>query len=169
MGAVRRHMAEDHVRLDELLSRADHRTAVESRSYDQFRVGLLRHIAIEEKVLFVAIRAHATGTALSLLNVLHADHAALASLLVPTPTPPLLRAISHVLDEHNPLEDRADGLYDVYEQLAGNELEALMARTDAIPPIRASKHVDGPRVDEHVARMLAARVRVRNGSFMRSP
>ena len=148
------------MRLDELLSRADHGTAVELRSYDEFRVGLLRHIAIEEKVLFVAIRARATGTALSLLDILHADHAALASMLVPTPTPSLLRAIRQVLDEHNPLEERADGLYDLYE-LAGNELEALTARADAIPPIRASTHVDGPRVEKHVARMLAARARVR--------
>jgi hypothetical protein len=149
-------MTQDHARLDGYLADADPGGAVERAPYEQFRVGLLRHIAIEEKLLFVAIRARSTAPALSLLNVLHADHAALASLLVPSPTPALLRAVRGVLDEHNPLEECAGGLYDLYEQIAGGDLEALTARAAAIPPIRASAHVDGPRVDAHVARMLAA-------------
>ncbi len=164
-GAVSRYMTRDHVRLDACLARAE-LGAVDLASYEEFRTGLLRHIAIEEKVLFVAIRAQCHGAPPPLLAVLHADHAALASLLVPTPTPALLGTLRELLDDHNPLEETAEGLYDMYEQLGRGELDMLIARARAIPPVRASKHVDGPRVDEHVARMLAARTRIRAASPM---
>jgi hypothetical protein len=33
----------------------------------------------------------------------------------------------------------------------------MIARMTAIAPVRASEHVDEPRIHEHIARMLAAR------------
>jgi len=162
-GAVSRYMTRDHARLDAYLARAE-LGAVDLASYEEFRIGLLRHIAIEEKILFVAIRTHCQGAPPPLLAVLHADHAALASLLVPTPTLALLRTLRELLNEHDPLEETAEGLYDMYECIGRGELDILLARARAIPPVRASKHVDGPRVDEHVARMLAARTRIRAAS-----
>lgn len=156
-GTIRRYLTDDHERLDDLLERADQGEAVDVVPYEQFRVGLLRHIAIEEKLLFPELRVRSRD----LVTMLHADHAALASLLVPTPTPALLRTIREVLGEHNPLEEDAEGLYDIYEQASGEDLASLLARAQAIPPVRASKHVDGPRIEAQVARMVAARSRTR--------
>lgn len=100
-----------------------------------------------------------TGGALKrVIERLHADHAALASLLVPTPTRPLLRTIRQLLEEHNPIEEGEHGLYHACEQIAGSDLDAVVARMRAIAPVRMSPHVDEPRVHEHIARMLAARV-----------
>lgn len=147
-------LADDHARLDQLLTRA---LANDQAAYDEFRAGLLRHIAIEEKVLFADARVRRGGAPLPIVRQLHADHAALASLLVPSPTRALLEDICMILNEHNPLEEDEGGLYDTCEQLAGTDLEAVLARIHAIAPVRVSAHMDEPRIHDHIARMLVAR------------
>lgn len=156
-GPIHRFLSDDHARLDAALSRALSGPAIDLDAYAEFRAGLLRHIAMEEKVLFADAKARSGGTPLPVTKQLHADHAALASMLVPPPTQALLCAIREILDEHNPLEEDPGGLYDRCEELAGAEVEAVLARMYAIPPVRASAHLDEPRVHEHIARMLAAR------------
>ena len=152
-GGIHSFLAGDHVRLGELLSRA---IEGEATAYDTFRAGLLRHIAMEEKVLFADARAR-RGSPLPITKQLHADHAALASMLVPPPTRELLVAIRDILREHDPLEENDDGLYETCERLAGTEIEMVLARMHAIPPVRVSAHVDEPRIHEHIARMREAR------------
>ena len=153
-GAIHALLADDHARLDRVLARALEGDHV---AYDEFRAGLLRHIAMEEKVLFVDARARRHGSPLPIVRQLHADHAALASLLVPPPTRALLETVRTILEEHNPLEEDAGGLYDTCEELAAGELESVLARMHAIAPVRASEHVDEPRIHDHIARMVAAR------------
>ena len=157
-GPIHDHLAHDHARLDALLARAVADPAtIDLGAYGEFRAGLLRHIAMEEKVLFADARARRGGEPLPVTRQLHADHAALASMLVPSPTHALLSTIESVLAEHNPLEEGPGGLYDVCEQLAGDEVDAVLARMHAIPAVRAAQHVDEPRIHEHITRMLAAR------------
>ncbi|MGE5180850.1 MAG: hemerythrin domain-containing protein [Acidobacteriota bacterium] len=164
MGAIHELLARDHDRLDAALARAlADPAAIDLEAYRELRLGLLRHIAMEETGLFGEARARRGGDPLPLVEQLHADHAALASLLVPTPTHALLRTLQGVLGEHNPLEENPGGLYDQCEQLAGGELAEVIARMRAIPQARAAAHVDEPRVHAHIARMLAAR-RVIGGS-----
>ena len=56
-GPVATFLAADHDRLDGLLRRALQRPGeVDRESYDAFRAGLLRHIALEEKILLPAAR-----------------------------------------------------------------------------------------------------------------
>ena len=149
-GPIHEYLARDHARLGALL---------EGDAYPEFRAGLLRHIAMEEKVLFADSRARRGGEPLPIVTQLHADHAALASLLVPPPTPALLRTIRDLLAEHDPLEEDEGGLYDLCDQLAGPDALELVTRMRAIPEVRASQHLDEPRIHEHIARMLAARAR----------
>ena len=85
-----------------------------------------------------------------------ADHAAIASLLVPPPTHSLVATLRHVLDEHNPLEDAAGGFYEHCDRVAA-DARALIARMEAIPAVRASQHLDEPRVHAHIERMLEIR------------
>lgn len=55
-GLIHSFLSQDHARLDALLIRAtSHPEVVDAASYADFRAGLLRHIAIEEKVLFPAV------------------------------------------------------------------------------------------------------------------
>lgn len=156
-GAISKFLVRDHARLDALLARALVGDDVDVAPYEQFRAGLLRHIAIEEKVLLAEVRVRRGGEPLPAAQQLRADHAALASLLVPTPTPALLRTIRAVLDEHNSLEERDNGVYEACEQIIGGDADAVLARMQGFPAIRVSKHVDEPRIHEHITRMLAAR------------
>ncbi|HEX6085323.1 MAG TPA: hemerythrin domain-containing protein [Thermoanaerobaculia bacterium] len=139
----------DHARLDALLRASIERGDAEA--YDAFRRGLLRHIAIEERVLFPLLRARRGTTELD--QQLHRDHAALAALLVPPPTRVELSQIAAILEPHNALEENDGGLYDLVEELAAGDLAAFMARVHAMPEVPVM-----PNVDNDVVRMSIERL-----------
>jgi hemerythrin-like domain-containing protein len=157
-GRIEEFLESDHHRLDRLLQRAAAGTgAIDLEPYQEFRAGLLRHIAMEEKVLFPVARAAGDPGLEAIVRQLHADHGALAALTVPTPTRELITTIVEILDEHNPLEEGDGGLYARCEQLAGDGTDELMARMQAVPPAKVSAHFDDPRVHDQIARLVAAR------------
>jgi len=147
----------DHARLEELLRRSDAAPVIDGESYRVFRGGLLRHIAMEEKVLLPEARRRRGGEPLNVAKQLRADHAALAALLVPTPTPEIIATIRRVLVEHNPLEEGPGGVYDVCERLAGAELDALVVRVERTPEVPLAPHFDGPRAHASIQSLLKAR------------
>jgi iron-sulfur cluster repair protein YtfE (RIC family) len=82
-GRVYDYLENDHRRLEEALNRATRNSPdVEPTSYLEFRAGLLRHIGMEEKILFPLAQAAPAGEALPAIHRLHLDHGALAALLV---------------------------------------------------------------------------------------
>ena len=140
-GAIYRYLAEDHRRLDDALRRADRYESIDQSAYREFRAGLLRHIAMEEKILLPAAqRAH--GGKLAIASKLRLDHSALAALLVPTPTKAILNAIRTVLVGHNPIEEDSGGVYEQCEQLAGSEADEILDRLKAAPPVLLAPHAD---------------------------
>ncbi len=160
-GPLHRFLTDDHTRLDALLRETvAGRDALDLDAYRRFRGGLLRHIGMEEKVLFRDARARRGGEPLPVARRLRADHSAIAALLVPTPTRALLETLRGVLDEHNPLEDAPGGLYDACDALAGDEAEAVLARLRAAPEVRQAEHFDGPLAHAHIAQLLEARRQV---------
>jgi len=156
-GPIQRLLEADHARLDALLTEALGDPRADAPGYRAFREGLLRHIAMEEKVLLPEARRRQEGAALPVATQLRADHRALAALLVPPPDRPLLETLRAVLAEHNPLEEGPGALYAVCETLVGAEAEAVLARLEAVPPVRVAPHRDGERVRAHLARLLEAR------------
>jgi hypothetical protein len=155
-------LTHDHARLDELLGRASSGPTVDLEPYESFRAGLLRHIAMEEKVLIPEARRRNGGVPLELAKQLRADHAALAALLVPTPTLEIIATLRMVLAQHNPLEENAGGLYAMCEQLAGADADAILARLRALPEVPLATHFDGPRAHDGIARLLRARTAARD-------
>jgi hypothetical protein len=149
MASVRQFLEQDHDRLDQLLR---------LETYEPFRAGLLRHIAMEEKVLLPEARRLRGGEAHPAAPRLRADHAVLAALLVPTPTPAILDQIRRVLQEHNPIEEGPAGVYADCERLSGADAEALLARLRAVPEVALAPHVDGPHVEAHIERLMQARL-----------
>lgn len=147
VGPIELFMAEDHVRLDELLATADaDANAIDLLVYGQFRRGLLRHIAMEEKVLLPYARAK-LGKPLVLAAALRADHSKIAKLLVRSPTQALLFDLRDLLGVHNALEEGADGLYAICDRIAGNEAPEVVARLRAQPQVPVAKYFDGRTVD----------------------
>jgi hypothetical protein len=162
-GALHRFFQDDHARLDALLARAVQAPdAIDEGAFDEFCAGLFRHIAMEEKVL-LAEAARLRGAPLAIEKQLRADHAALGALTVPTPTRETVAAIRSILAEHNPLEEAPGGLYDACERLFGAGCDDALGRVRAVPKARAPRHVDGPHVQEGVAKLLRARTAARGG------
>lgn len=144
-GSLRRFLVEDHRRLDALLqSAAPDGQDVDQAMYDQFRAGLLRHVGMEEKIVIPALQG--AGISIPHAPKLRLDHGALATLLMPTPSPMILAAIGGILSEHNRLEEGPGGLYATCEQLAASEADALVARLRAAPEITVAPHSDSPAV-----------------------
>ena len=145
----------DHARLDALLHRSvGARGKIDRSAFAEFRAGLLRHISMEEKVLLPAAQEARGGERLPTAAKLRLDHGALASLLVPTPTPAIVDALQRILAAHNALEEGAGGVYEVCEGLAAAEANALLAKLQATPEVPLHPHVDGPLVIEAVQRAL---------------
>ena len=154
---MREFLEGDHTRLAGLLSAARAGAPdIDLAAYEEFRAGLLRHIGMEEKILLPAARRLRGGEPLEVARQLKADHAALAALLVPTPTREILATLSWLLDAHNPLEEGPSGLYATCETLAGGEAEQWLARLRAAGPVPTAAHHDGPRAFAAIDRLVRA-------------
>lgn len=160
-GPISDYLIQDHRKLDVLLGQAATRSdEVERSSYAAFRAGLLRHIGLEEKILLPAARRARGGQPLPIAARLRRDHAALASLLVPSPTPEIVGVILDLLAVHNPLEEGPGELYETCDALLAPDANAIVERLRTAPEVPVAPHFDGPRVREHVqALLLAARGR----------
>lgn len=146
-------LSRDHERLDGLLTECLRAEDEASREiYAEFRRGLLRHIAIEERVLFPELRKHRGITPLE--QQLHRDHAALAALLVPPVSQTGIHQIAAILEVHNPMEESLGGMYELIESLTGEELAPLLARVHAVPVVRVAPHVDTPLVRRTIEQLL---------------
>jgi hypothetical protein len=142
-GKIYLYLAGDHERLDALLERAmSDPENVDVAAYAQFRSGLLKHIATEEKVLLPAAQKARGGDSLPMAARLRLDHGALVALLVPSPTASIGAAISAILKVHNPIEEDPDGVYDECEKLAGAEADQILRQLQNYPEVKVLPHVD---------------------------
>jgi hypothetical protein len=142
---IERFLAADHARMADLLARVERSDgSIDAEVYADFRQGLLRHIAMEEKTLLPFARARRGGEPLPIARQLRVDHGEIAALLVPTPTPALCRRLKEKLAAHNALEEGEGGLYAQCDALAGDEAEEVAARLSAQPRVPAAPHYDGP-------------------------
>ncbi|HEX8252199.1 MAG TPA: hemerythrin domain-containing protein [Thermoanaerobaculia bacterium] len=155
--ALREFLTREHDRLHSLLGACLHGAeGTWEASYAEFRAGLLRHMAIEERVLFPELRKRGVGVQIE--QQLHRDHAALAALLVPPPSRVELEQIAAILTTHNEIEENDSGLYALVESLAGDELDSLMTRLHAIPEVRVAPHVDNAKVRGAIDALLRERL-----------
>ena len=154
-GDIHRYLAGDHQRLDGLLERAmrDPKN-IDAAAYAEFRSGLLKHIAMEEKVLLPAARKLRGGEALPIAAKLRLDHGALTALLVPSPSASVVAAMRAILKAHNPLEEDPGGMYDQCEALAGAEAEPILNELKNYREVKVLPHVDNAFVMEAARRTL---------------
>ena len=147
MGMLYEFLAGDHERLDDLLDRsvADPEK-IDLKIYSEFRRGLLGHIGIEEKIILPAIARLQNGKQAEVAARLRLDHGALVALLVPSPTMPIVETIRLILRVHNPLEEKEDGLYQLIDSLAGNEVNDLLERVKNYPEVPMNPYNDWPGV-----------------------
>lgn len=143
-GPISIYLEFDHERLDRLLEEACATPGqIDLEAYGEFRKGLLRHIGIEEKLLFPAARKARNGEQIAEFDRLRRDHALLTSLLVPTPTEEIVARIRTILASHNALEEAPGGPYELCERIAGSD--ELLEQIRNAPEVRVRPFYDGHR------------------------
>ena len=148
--ALHEFLSRDHERLDALLHAC--LRELDAEAYDEFRRGLLRHISMEERVLFPELKKRRGASELEVQ--LHRDHAVLAALLVVPPSEVELRQIASILEVHNDLEESDGGLYELVESAVGDELDSLMERVHAIPQVRVMPNAESAIARTSIAQLL---------------
>ena len=148
MTSLRQFLTDDHRRLDALLDRTGNcEHAEELAAYHSFRCGILRHIGLEEKIMLTAA-ARLRGAPLEQAVRLRLEHGAIVSLLMPIPTPAIIRALRTVLAQHNPIEEGEGGVYDVCDRLTASEHVEMMAKVYAAPEVPTNPNATTPRILE---------------------
>lgn len=127
----------DHHRIEQLLNKATEQPEeMDMAYYHRFRSALLRHIKMEEKVLFPAAKNANDAVMQKLIPRYRLEHGALTALMVPPPTAALIKVIRHVLENHDRAEEEPGGLYDVCEALTQGQTQELLnqlADTEEVP------------------------------------
>ncbi len=155
-GPIGRMLAADHARLDALLNRAAaDPERIDPVPYGEFRRALLKHIAMEEKILLPAAQRLNGNQALAAAARIRLDHGAIAALLVPTPTPRIVAALRAILNAHNQLEECRGGVYEDCDRLAAAESDRIVAQLRSAPEVPAAPFNDGPKVLPAARRALA--------------
>lgn len=117
----------DHRRLETFLKKAtENSDDIQMEPYHAFRTGLLRHIKMEEKILFPAAQKANGGVPLPIAAKLRLDHAALTSLMVLPPDASLVKVLWHILDKHDLAEEEPGGMYDVCASLTRDQTQTLL-------------------------------------------
>ncbi|MEO8819566.1 MAG: hypothetical protein ABI267_07930 [Ginsengibacter sp.] len=126
----------DHRRIDELLNKAiENPGRMHMDYYHRFRTGLLKHIKMEEKILFLAAQKANNNIPLPLAGKLRLDHGALTSLMVVPPSPEVIKVLLRVLDKHDFLEEEPGGMYDVCEKLTEGETSDLLQQLESVTEV----------------------------------
>ena len=148
-------LAAEHRDLEQALREATADPArIDTALYARFRAGLLRHIAVEEKILIPAAKA-VSESILPLAKKIRADHGAITALLAPPPSPTILRALRTILESHDALEEMLGGLYERCQNLVSGREKEVLARLHAAPEVPVSPHAQGTEVIDSVRRILA--------------
>ncbi len=149
-------LSRDHGDIHALLESACDGPNLRSEPFARFRERLLRHIGIEEKLLFRALRRADPDCERERLARLRVEHAALTSLLVPTPDLALANEIRGLLESHNALEEGESGVYaSCLRRLPGDEVAEILERAKARAPVPTTGYFDGPGTVRTVREALA--------------
>jgi hypothetical protein len=160
--AVRAYLENDHREIDALLDAAVAGDAIDLAAFQRFRARLLRHIALEEKIVFVRARQRGTISP-ELARRLRVEHGAIAALLVPTPDLALVAELRALLAPHDRLEEDAGGVYERCDDAIGGDADAaaLVEQMRAVREPPVARHFDGQGTVRTAAEALAAAARMR--------
>lgn len=151
----------DHRRIEDLFESACSNERFDPLAFARFRASLLRHIAIEEKLLMVAVREMRGDQPLNRAHQLRIEHGAISSLLVPPPDLDLCKEIQSLLDPHSAKEEGPDGVYAECEQVLGERSESLGVEAAAYPQVRVAPYRSLPGMSRTAAQALASARRIR--------
>lgn len=117
----------DHLQIEELLNKAlEQPNEIDMKYYLQFRTRLLKHIKMEENILFPAAKKIDPELIQKVTPRYRLDHGAITALLVPPPTLSLIKVLRYILEKHNIAEEEQGGLYETCETLTHGQTQELL-------------------------------------------
>lgn len=121
----------DHRRLEKIFDKAtENENNIQEELYHQFRVSILKHIKMEEKILFPAAQKANGDIPIPLAAKLKLDHGAITSLMVVPPSPEVIKVIRYILEIHDELEEKNGGMYDICEQLTEHDTKTILEKLE---------------------------------------
>lgn len=153
--ALQDFFTKDHRRLEDILDRAlQNLPKIDMDLFGQFRVGLLTHIKMEEKIFFLAAQKANHNIPLPFAPQLRLEHGAITALLVPSPTQEIVRVLLHILEIHDEVEEKKGGMYEACENLTQSEMQDILHKLYAVTPVPVHPHNDAPIALEAAKRAL---------------
>lgn len=149
------YFTDDHRQIEAILEKAiENRAQVNDTFYQEFRARLLTHIKMEEKILFLAAQKANNNVPLPLAAQLRLEHGAITSLMVPSPTPELIKVLKHVLEIHDIKEEEEGGMYDACEALTVEQRDEILEQLGNVTLTPIHPHNDAPIALEAAKRAL---------------
>lgn len=136
-----RFFADDHRRIEALLDKAtEDMNHIQMDYYHQFRTGLLTHIKMEEKILFPAAQMANGNVPVPMAAQLRLEHSAITSLMAPPPNPELVKVLRYLLEQHDLMEEKPDGMYEICEALTHEQTQELLTQLAQVTEVPVLKH-----------------------------
>lgn len=152
---LHRFFENDHRQIDQFLNKAfEQSQEIDLEYYHLFRTRLLRHIKMEEKILFPAAKSVDPETVDKLIPQYRLEHGAITALMVPPPTFSLLKVIRFVLEKHNAAEEEPGGLYDICEDLTKEHVQELLHELKTVKEVPVRPFNSAPIAIEAAKRAL---------------
>lgn len=137
----------DHRRIETIFEEATiDKNNVDLQKYREFRIGLLTHIKMEEKILFVAAQKANGGEPLPLQAKLRLDHGALTALLVCFPSSEVVNVIDYIMEQHDILEEKHGGMYEACEKLGQLDKQQILEDLKNVTPVPVHPFNEAPYV-----------------------
>lgn len=145
----------DHRRIDQLLGEATaNLDKINTELYRQFRIGLLTHIKMEEKVLFPAAKMANDGMPLPDFERFRLEHGALTTLMAVPPDSKSIKVLRYVLDKHDEAEEVPGGMYELCENLTHDQTEEILEKLKEVTPVPVHPPNPLPAVLQAAKRIL---------------
>lgn len=152
---IREFFTEDHRRLERIFEKSTQDLSnIDMKLYAEFRIGILTHIKMEEKIFFLAAQKSNQNTPLPLASQLRLEHGAITALLVPSPTKEIAIVLKKLLEIHDEKEEKTGGMYEACESLTQKETEEILAQLQAVTLVPVHTHNDAPIALEAAKRAL---------------
>ena len=143
---IAEYLVADHARLDALLARSVRDPGrFAAGAFEEFRAGLMRHMAIEERVVSPDARRRRDGHPLDLARRVRVHHAALALLATQQPSAHLVGELRQLLLLHIGEEEGPGGTFEEHARLLTAADQAdLVARAAAFPSVQRASGLHPP-------------------------
>ena len=146
----------DHRRIEDIFEKSiKDINNIDYELYQQFKVGILTHIKMEEKGLFLAAQKANNNIPLEMQPQLRLEHGAITALTVPPPDQEVVNVIKRLLEIHDEHEEKDGGMYEICENLTEHQTDEVLELVKSMNQVPIHPHNHAPIAIEAAKRAVA--------------